>query len=143
MNKFLVATITAATLAGCTVNRTTVIAPSTTLPDPTTTVEVTIPEETFLTAPTTTVTYDDDEFYVEFVKDNTNLEWTYSDTEILTLGYGFCDMLDQGYSADAIFTAMAEIQITQGLSEDFMMDIAAAFGSAVPSFCPEYDWMLG
>lgn len=130
-------------LAGCTINRTTVVAPSTTLPKPTTTVETTVPEETFLTAPTTTLSFDEEEFYIAMVKSETDLEWTYSDAEILNFGYGFCDMVDQGYSMDDIFTAMAQIQIEQGLSEQFMLDIASAFGMAVPAFCPEYEWMLG
>lgn len=142
MNKFLTATIATIALAGCTVNRTTVVAPSTTLPETTTTVEQTTTSETYLTVPTTTISYSDEDFYIDFVKSETDLEWQYTDAEILNFGYGFCDMLNQGYTADDIFTAMAQLQV-DGYSEEFLMDIAAAFGSAVPSFCPEYSWMLG
>lgn len=126
-------------LAGCATSKGEVIELSTT-----TVVEA--PTTTTIAATTTTETtippFNEEEFYIEMVKSETDLEWQYNDYDILQFGRGFCDMLDQGYAIDDIFTAMAEIQITEGLSEQFMLDIASAFGMAVPAFCPEYQWMM-
>ncbi len=119
-------------LAGCTSGTKEVsLATTTTVAATTTTVEAT----------TTTVyiePFNEEEFYIETVKEETDLEWSYNDYDILQFGRGFCELLDQGNSADDIFTAMAQIQISEGLSEQFMLDIAAAFGIAIPVFCPEY-----
>lgn len=126
-------------LASCTTSKGEVIELSTT-----TVVEA--PTTTTIAATTTTYApieeFNPEQFYLEMVKSETDLEWLYNDYDLLQFGYGFCDFLDQGYDIDAIFTAMVEIQSTEGLSESFMLDVASAFGMAVPSFCPEYQWML-
>lgn len=141
MKRYITLGLVTLTLAACSAQESVVTIETTTT---TTTVPPTTTTEVVLTAPPTTQPeMSDEDWFLMFVHDDTNLEWMYNDYELLQLGRGMCGFLYQGYTADDIFEAMAELYFTTSMTEEMAMDLAALFGYAINSFCPEYAWMLG
>lgn len=143
MKKIIYSLIAITALAGCSAEKGVSLATTTTVEATTTTVAPTTTEVVLTTPPTTQPAMSDEDWFLAFVYEDTNLEWVYNDYELLQLGRGMCGFLYQGYTADDVIAAMVEVYFTTSMTEDMAMDLAALFGYAVSSFCPEYDWMFG
>lgn len=135
MNRYVMAGLVALGLVACSAQGPVpvVIVEATTIPSTTVAVAV---SPTFSSEPAT------EDAFLSLVRANTNLEWVFSDDELLALGWQFCGFLDQGLTADYIFETMAEATMDGGMDESTAMDLASLFGAAIGAFCPEYDWTL-
>lgn len=61
-----------------------------------------------------------------------------TDAELLDLGYGICDVLDDGWTFTEVATEFAA-RFAGDLTEAQFGDAGYLMGAAIPAFCPEYE----
>lgn len=79
----------------------------------------------------------DEDYYLETLRelDNYIINYT-SDSDLLELGYGVCEVLDYGYTVDEIITELVyNMDLTTDDDYEF---VGATIGASVAWLCPEY-----
>lgn len=87
---------------------------------------------------TTTTAQDMDEEFLAYVKANTSLEYTLTDSQLIEFAQTVCTAFSGGMTSDEVIEIIYNAAKGSGLNESQMLDLASLAGAGVAAYCPEY-----
>lgn len=128
-------------LSSCGTEKIIVVSPTTIAVEETITVPTTI-ETTTTERETTTTEIDLDAEFLEYVKDNTSLEYLLSDSQLIEFAQVVCNAFSNGMSSSQVIEIIFKAANGASLNQTQIMDLASLAGAGVATYCPEYAYKL-
>lgn len=128
-------------LSSCGTEKIIVVSPTTIAVEETITVPTTI-ETTTTERETTTTELDLDAEFLEYVKDNTSLEYLLSDSQLIEFAQVVCNAFSNGMSSSQVIEIIFKAANGASLNQTQIMDLASLAGAGVATYCPEYAYKL-
>lgn len=128
-------------LSSCGTEKIIVVSPTTIAVEETITVPTTI-ETTTTERETTTTELDLDAEFLEYVKDNTSLEYLLSDSQLIEFAQVVCNAFSNGMSSSEVIEIIFKAANGASLNQTQIMDLASLAGAGVATYCPEYAYKL-
>ena len=91
---------------------------------------------------TTVDTVDDEEAFLIFVKEETDLEYFFTDSIMVDIAKLVCEALGNGMTGKDIVRMLYETGTSSGLSTEQIVDLGSLSGAGVAAFCPQYESLL-
>lgn len=128
-------------LSSCGTEKIIVVSPTTIAVEETITVPTTI-ETTTTERETTTTEIDLDAEFLEYVKNNTSLEYLLSDSQLIEFAQVVCNAFSNGMSSSEVIQIIFKAANGASLNQTQIMDLASLAGAGVATYCPEYAYKL-